>query len=389
MNGGQLGGGRSETGFGARILHLLKNTMNKERKWKFRFDRFLREEENEIAFNDGSCNGGENGVYIRAQGLIPFMIWKLVGVCFIKYPIRMSCYGVLWLLPVLRIRTISKLLSCLENADFGLKVNHIIISILPACANIGALQSGREMHGFIILRMFYRVVSVHNSLVDMYAKCRSLETGIHVFDGMLKKDLVSWRIVIRGYIENERCIEASNVFSKMRLLSFFAPDEFVVQDMIMALLQSGGSKIGSAFHCYILKMASWILFPLQLHFCRYVIYEHETRLLQFNSLLQMCSLMSSQEASNELGDSIHAFIGKIRKGQAGTALFDEVPFKDLICWSSMINGYVLNGYGVEALDTFSNMLDCGIKPNEITFLSVLSACSHFGLEYEGWNWFIP
>ncbi|XP_039004144.1 pentatricopeptide repeat-containing protein At3g26782, mitochondrial-like [Hibiscus syriacus] len=116
--------------------------------------------------------------------------------------------------------------------------------------------------------------------------------------------------------------------------------------------------------------------------------------------------MSSQEASNELGDSIHAFIEKVgylrnvyfssalidfycRSGRVkqGRALFDEVPIKDLICWSLMINGYVLNGYGVEALETFSNMLDCGIKPNEITFLSVLSACSHCGLEYEGWNWF--
>lgn len=53
----------------------------------------------------------------------------------------------------------------------------------------------------------------------------------------------------------------------------------------------------------------------------------------------------------------------------------------------MINGYGLNGYGIEALETFSNMLDCGIKPNGVVFLSVLSACSHCGIEYDGWNWF--
>ncbi|KAK9273090.1 hypothetical protein L1049_017897 [Liquidambar formosana] len=53
----------------------------------------------------------------------------------------------------------------------------------------------------------------------------------------------------------------------------------------------------------------------------------------------------------------------------------------------MINGYGLNGYGTEALKTFADMLHCGIKPNEIVFISVLSACSHCGLEYEGWSWF--
>ncbi|XP_040940112.1 pentatricopeptide repeat-containing protein At4g21065 [Gossypium hirsutum] len=305
----------------------------------------------------------------------------------------------------------------------GLKVNHVsIVSILPSCANLGAL--------------------------------RNLESGIRVFDGMLEKDLVSWRTVIRGYVENECGIEATNIFSKMQLLSFFAPDEFVVRDMIMAVLQSGENKLGSAFHCYILKngflafvSVATALLQMYTKFGMVCsarnVFDHIgnkdviawnamisaytqsklpfnavdtfTQMLHMNakpnefsliSLLQMCSLMASQEVSHELGDSIHAFIEKVgylrnvylssalidfycRSGRVkqGMALFDEVPIKDLICWSSLINGYGLNGYGIEALETFSNMLDCGIKPNEIIFLSVLSACSHCGLEYEGWNWF--
>ncbi|MBA0562891.1 hypothetical protein Golob_007911 [Gossypium lobatum] len=358
--------------------------------------------------------------------------------------------------------------ACVKNKDYlealelfrrmqfiGLKVNHVsIVSILPACANLGALRLGREIHGFIIKRMFSHVISVQNSLVDMYAKCRNLESGILVFDGMLEKDLVSWRTLIRGYIENEFGIEAINIFSKMQLLSFFAPDEFVVRDMIMAVLQSGENKLGSAFHCYIMKngflafvSVATALLQMYAKFGMVCsarsVFDHIgnkdviawnamisaytqsklpfnavdtfTQMLHMNakpnefsliSLLQMCSLMASQEVSHQLGDSIHAFIEKVgysrnvylssalidfycRSGRVkqGKALFDEVPIKDLICWSSLINGYGLNGYGIEALETFSNMLDCGIKPNEIIFLSVLSACSHCGLEYEGWNWF--
>ncbi|XVE77142.1 hypothetical protein DITRI_Ditri13aG0037900 [Diplodiscus trichospermus] len=354
--------------------------------------------------------------------------------------------------------------ACGKNGDYvealelfrrmqflGLKANHVsIVSILPACANLGTLRSGREIHGFSIKRMFYHITSVQNSLVDMYAKCRSLETALRVFDGMLKKDLVSWRTMIRGYIENECGIKAINIFSKMQRLPFLALDEFVVRDMIMAVLQSGESKSGSAFHCCILK-SGFLAFVsiattlLQMYAKFGIIgsarnvFDHIgnkdiiawnamisaytqsrlpfnavdtfTQMLYMNmkptefslvSLLQMCSLM----ASHELGESIHAFIEKVgfsrnvylssalidfycRSGRVkeGKALFDEVPTKDLICWSSLINGYGLNGYGIDALETFSKMLDCGIKPNDIIFLSVLSACSHCGLEHEGWNWF--
>lgn len=380
-----------------------------------------------------------------------------------------TCWSLFHQIPDKDVVLWSALVSaCVKNKDYlealelfrrmqfiGLKVNHVsIVSILPACANLGALRLGREIHSFIIKRMFSHVLSVQNSLVGMYAKCRNLESGIRVFDGMLEKDLVSWRTVIRGYIENERGIEAINIFSKMQLLSFFAPDEFVVQDMIMAVLQSGENKIGSAFHCYILKrgflaFVSVATALLQMYakfgmvYSARSVFDHIgnkdviawnamisaytqsklpfnavdtfTQMLHMNAkpnefsliiLLQMCSLMASQEVSHELGDSFHAFIEKVgysrnvylssalidfycRSGRVkqGKAVFGEVPIKDLICWSSLINGYGLNGYGIEALETFSNMLDCGIKPNEIIFLSVLSACSHCGLEYVGWNWF--
>ncbi|XP_039004142.1 pentatricopeptide repeat-containing protein At1g11290, chloroplastic-like [Hibiscus syriacus] len=237
--------------------------------------------------------------------------------------------------------------ACVKNKDylealelfrrmqiFGLKVNHIsIISILPACANLGALRSGREIHGFIIRRMFYRVVSVQNSLVDMYAKCRSLETGIRVFDGMLKKDLVSWRIAVRGYIENERCIEAINVFSKMRLLSFFAPDEFVVQDMIMAMLQSGGSKIGSAFHCYILKSG----------FLDFV--SIATALLQMYAKFDMVGSAKS--------------------------VFDHMGSKDGIAWNAMISAYTQSVLPLNAVDTFTQMLCMNTKPDYFSLISLL------------------
>ncbi|KAL2537382.1 Pentatricopeptide repeat-containing protein [Forsythia ovata] len=79
-------------------------------------------------------------------------------------------------------------------------------------------------------------------------------------------------------------------------------------------------------------------------------------------LLRSCSLMAEQE----IGESIHANVTKV---------------------GSMINGYGINGCGDEVLECFANILSCGIKPKVVVLISVLSACSHCGLEYKGWNWF--
>ncbi|PIN22841.1 hypothetical protein CDL12_04437 [Handroanthus impetiginosus] len=122
----------------------------------------------------------------------------------------------------------------------------------------------------------------------------------------------------------------------------------------------------------------------------------------FVSLLLACTSV----AVIEIGESIHAQIAKygyltntfltsalidmyckFGRTRQGEAVFDESPTKDFICWSSMINGFGINGCGEEVLECFSNMLSCGIEPNDVVFISVLSACSHCGLDYESWNWF--
>ncbi|KAL5859702.1 hypothetical protein ACOSQ4_000998 [Xanthoceras sorbifolium] len=333
----------------------------------------------------------------------------------------------------------------------GVKPNHVsVVSILPACAYVsGGLAFGKGIHGFSIKRVFISLINVQNSLVDMYAKCGNLEASIRVFDGIWMKDLISWRTVIRGCIENEGARKALSIFSMMQSCCF-EPDEVVLRDTIMALLQAKDTKIGQSFHCYIMKkgfldfasigtallhmyakfgdvstakdlfdqlnhkdLIAWSAMisvyaqggqPYNaLNTFKQMQSENEKpNEFTFGGLLQACSSMEAQE----LGESLHTHLikagyssnthltsalidlyckfGTIKQGKV---LFDELSTKDLICWSSMIKGYGVNGYGDEALKTFSKMLDCGVMPNDVVFISVLSACSQCGLEYEGWNWF--
>ena len=332
----------------------------------------------------------------------------------------------------------------------GVKPNHVsIVSILPACANVGALLFGKEIHGFSIKRMFHPLTNVQNSLVDMYAKCRNFKASMLVFDRILEKDLISWMTVIRGCIENDCPIEAFKVFSRMQF-SCFRTDEKIVLDLIEAIIQADKHKFGLAFHCFLLKngLSAFVSIGTallqmyakfgdlesatfvfdQLHEKDYISWsamisvharsnrpynaldtfkrmqstDEQPNEITFVSLLQACSSMGAQEPGESIqahatkaGYLSNAFLSsalidlycKFGRINQGKAIFNEIPTKDLVCWSSMINGYGLNGRGDEALETFSNMLACGVKPNEVVFISVLSACSHCGLEHEGWNCF--
>lgn len=338
-----------------------------------------------------------------------------------------------------------------EMQCHGVKPNHVsVVNMLPACAYIcDGFSLGKQIHAFSIRRLLISFTNVQNSLIDMYAKCKNLRAAIRVFDGNWKKDLISWRIMIRSCIENDCTRKALGFFSLMQSCCF-EPDETIIGDILASLLQLEETKFGLSFHCYIIKkgflnfaflgtallqlygrfgqldMARNLFDQLSLKdviawtvmisvyaqggqphnalstFKQMQLKNEKPNEFTFVGLLLACSSVGVQE----LGESIHSHLikvgytsnayltsalidlyckyGRIKQGKA---LFNDISKKDLICWSSMIKGYGMNGYGDEALETFSNMLDSGVMPNDVVFISVLSACSYCGLEYEGWSWF--
>ncbi|XP_021748769.1 pentatricopeptide repeat-containing protein DOT4, chloroplastic-like [Chenopodium quinoa] len=332
----------------------------------------------------------------------------------------------------------------------GMEPNLVsIVTILPACAKLDSLILGKQVHGFALKTSFYYVNNIQNSLIDMYAKCRNFEYAAQVFARVQEKDVVTWKTMIRGCIENGYSREALFVFADMHK-SCSEIDNGIFCDVIGAVSDTEEFIFGLGLHCYSLRSGfavsvsvgtallqmyakfgevepSWLLFD-QLHLKDLIAwtamisayaqsgytsealstFQHmqsaseKPNEVTFVSLLQACSSSGTQE----LGENIHGYVTKagylhnsflisalidlyckFGKTKEGRALFDKCSIKDLIIWSSMINGYGLNGCANEALEIFSNMLEIGVKPNDVVFVSVLSACSHCGLEDEGWHWF--
>eukprot|EP01018_Ginkgo_biloba_P019198 Gb_26689 [translate_table: standard] len=222
------------------------------------------------------------------------------------------------------------------------------VSVLRACAQLGALQQGKWIHDYISRNGFESHVYVRNSLVDMYAKCGSIEVAREVFDKMLIRSVVSWNAMIAGYVQNGHSNAALTLFQQMQLENVM-PNSVTMMNVLPACADLGSLRQGRYVHGYIVK--------------------------------------NGFESDVSVGNSLVAMYAKCGSVEIARHLFDKMHQRDVVSWSAMIAGYGINGHGEDALALFNQMQRIGMMPNHITFISVLSACSHAGLVDEGWQYF--
>ncbi|KAH9301061.1 hypothetical protein KI387_012644, partial [Taxus chinensis] len=223
-----------------------------------------------------------------------------------------------------------------------------LASMLPACTNLAALKHGMEVHGVIIKRGFQFGVILESALIDMYAKCGSVETARKLFNKMLKRDVLSWRVMIKGYAQNGKAREGLKLFEQM---------------------EEAGMKLD-------LKTLTTVL-PACANLAAL------GKGMEIHEKIKRLGLGSDVFVVNALID-MYAKCGSIEKARE---MFDEMHERDVTTWTSMISGYAMNGCGKEALKLFEEMKQSCISPNHVTLLCVLSACSHAGLVEEGYRYF--
>ncbi|PRQ29211.1 putative tetratricopeptide-like helical domain, DYW domain-containing protein [Rosa chinensis] len=224
---------------------------------------------------------------------------------------------------------------------------YTITSILHACACSGSLEKGKDTHKYIREHGMDSSLFVCNSLMDMYAKCGSMEDADSVFSHMLRKDIVSWNTMIGGYSKNCLPNETLELFSEMQ--QKFKPDSMTIASVLPACASLAALDRGQEIHGYLLRNGYFL--------DRYVA----------NALVDM-----------------YVKCGVLVLAQI---LFDMIPVKDLISWTVIIAGYGMHGFGREAIAAFNEMKKAGIEPDSISFISILYACSHSGLVQEGWRFF--
>ncbi|KAK1316041.1 Pentatricopeptide repeat-containing protein [Acorus calamus] len=242
---------------------------------------------------------------------------------------------------------------------------------LKAVSHLGSLESGRSIHGQAVRVGLGSDVHVATCLVHMYTACRSVSDARRMFDEtrdrdvclwntmvagyaklgdvdnarelferMPERNVVSWTAVIAGYAQMNRPDEAICVFRMMQL-ERVEPDEIALLAALSACAALGALELGEWIHNYIEKRGMCKIVPLM------------------NALMDMY----------------------VKSGNIGKALevFEKMGHRSIVTWTTMIAGLALHGLGVEALEMFTQMERENVKPNSITFIAILSACSHVGL----------
>ncbi|KAH9718382.1 pentatricopeptide repeat-containing protein [Citrus sinensis] len=220
-----------------------------------------------------------------------------------------------------------------------------VVSLLSSFVCPEALVQGRLVHSHGIHYGFDLDVSVINTLISMYSKCGDIDSARVLFDGICDRTRVSWTAMISGYAQKGDLDEALRLFFAMEAAGEL-PDLVTVLSMISGCGQSGALELGKWFDNYACSGGL------------------KDNVMVCNALIDMYSKCGS--------------IGDARE------LFYALPEKIVVSWTTMIAGCALNGEFVEALDLFHQLMELDLRPNRVTFLAVLQACTHTGFLEKGW-----
>ncbi|TYJ46781.1 hypothetical protein E1A91_A02G142200v1 [Gossypium mustelinum] len=204
----------------------------------------------------------------------------------------------------------------------------------------GELEAAREIFDMMPERNYF----VWSSMISGYCKRGNVKEARNFFDRIPVRNLVNWNSLITGYAQNGFCEEALRMYKKMQNEGF-EPDEVTITSVLSACAQLGELDIGKEIH--------------------YLIKKKRMKANQFvlNALLVMYA---------KCGDLAQARL-----------IFEGMSHRTSVCWNSMILGLAIHGKNQEALEFFQRMEESNEMPDDITFLSLLSACAHGGCVDEG------
>lgn len=221
-------------------------------------------------------------------------------------------------------------------------------SLLCAFSNPIILYQGKLIHSCVVKMGFHLDVSVCNTLLTMYSKCSDLGEVFNMFHDIRENaNIVSWNALLTACLQHKYAMEVFRLFKLMHNVNEHRPDNVTLGNLVGASAEISSLEMGKQVHCCCIKTGLEMGFKVT------------------NALIDMYTKCGSLESAH--------------------LLFDSMGNPDVVSWSSLIVGYAQFGHGEEALNLFETMMRLGVKPNQVTLVGVLTACSHAGQVKEGWR----
>ncbi|KAF8117615.1 hypothetical protein N665_0009s0132 [Sinapis alba] len=296
-------------------------------------------------------------LYFNGQQPMLFLANVLINM-YVKFNLLTDAHNLFDKMPLRNVVSWTTMISAYSKCKQQQKALELLVSMLRegvrpnvyTCSSV--LRSCKEMsdvrmlHCGIIKEGLESDVFVRSALIDVFAKLGEPEDALSVFDEMVTGDAIVWNSIIGGFAQNSKSDEALKLFKRMKRAGFIA-EQATLTSVLRACTGLTLLELGMQAHVHIVK--------------------YDQDLILNNALVDMyCKCGSLEDARR---------------------VFSGMKERDVITWSTMISGLAQNGYSQEALKLFESMKASGTKPNYITIVGVLFACSHAGLLEDGWYYF--
>ncbi|XP_042518624.1 pentatricopeptide repeat-containing protein At5g66520-like [Macadamia integrifolia] len=259
--------------------------------------------------------------------------------------------------------------------------NYTFPFLLKACSILPHLSKGKETHCQILKHGLHSDIFIQNALIHLYgcngkielahrafqemgfdrdivswttlvhclANFDSIESARRLFDKMPTRSVVSYSALISGYVRVGRYKEALELFRDSQMAAM-EPNDCTIMGVLCACANLGALDLGRWIHSYISQRKGTIM---------------DTQ--KNTALIDMYFKCGSIE------NALHVFLGTKEK------LVGE--------WTAMISGMAMHGLGHKSIELFEEMLSSGVKPSAVTFVALLSGCTHSGLVDKGLEYF--
>ncbi|XP_019243812.1 PREDICTED: putative pentatricopeptide repeat-containing protein At3g15930 [Nicotiana attenuata] len=255
-----------------------------------------------------------------------------------------------------------------------------LVSVISALSQLKDLDTGNRVHQYVKDCKVESNLVLNNALIDLYAGSGKMDVALGLFQSMKHRDVISWTTIVKGfanigqvdvarkyfdqmperdsicwtamidgYVKENRSKDVLMLFREMQTAKI-RPDEFTMVSILTTCAHLGALELGEWIKAYIDK--------------------HKIKV------------------DRHLGNAVIDMYFKCGNVEKALMVFSEMPCKDKFTWTAMIVGLATNGNGREALDMFSDMLRASETPDEVTYIGVLSACTHMGMVEEGKRFFI-
>ena len=279
-------------------------------------------------------------------------------------------------------------------------------SALAACGQLSLLILGRSIHSKVVKLGMVDGTVVANCLIDMYGKCGLVEDAVRVSSEIVDKDVISWNSVIAATANN------GNIELAFKFLHLMPnPDTISYNGLINGIAQVGNiedaiqilstmpSPNSSSWNSIITgfvnrNRAREALDMFSRMHSRNVQMDEFTfsiilngiagiAALTWGMLIHCCAIKCGVDTSVVVGSALIDMYSKCGQVKNAESIFHALPNRNLISWNAMISGYARNGDSAQVMELFESLkMERDTKPDSITFLNLLSACSHNHIRFE-------